>query len=65
MLLLSFGQPLTVKPASASSPSKEHKQSISKDTKLVPDPNGVMMYDYGGRIGKVYNPKVVAVEGLR
>jgi heparosan-N-sulfate-glucuronate 5-epimerase len=53
--------------SSGSSPLKAEKQrsSISKDPKLVPDPNGVMMYDYGGRIGKVYNPKVVAVEGLR
>jgi hypothetical protein len=31
----------------------------------VPDTNGVVQYNYGGNIGKVYNPKVVAVEGLR
>jgi len=32
---------------------------------LVPDENGVMMYDYGGSIGKVYNPKVVAQQGIK
>jgi len=31
----------------------------------MPDPDGVMMYDYGGSICRVYNPKVVAGEGLR
>jgi hypothetical protein len=30
----------------------------------VADENGVMMYRYGGSIGTVYNPKVVALEGL-
>lgn len=39
--------------------------SVPNDRNLVPDANGVMMYNYGGDIGKVYNPKVVAVEGLR
>ncbi|UVS67852.1 D-glucuronyl C5-epimerase family protein [Nitrososphaera viennensis] len=31
----------------------------------VPDENGVMMYDYGGSIGVVYNPKVVTAYGLQ
>jgi hypothetical protein len=31
----------------------------------VADKNGVMMYDYGGSIGTVYNPKVVAIEGMK
>jgi heparosan-N-sulfate-glucuronate 5-epimerase len=31
----------------------------------VADENGVMMYDYGGSVGRVYNPKVVAAEGLK
>jgi heparosan-N-sulfate-glucuronate 5-epimerase len=30
----------------------------------VPDENGVMMYRYGGSVGTVYNPKVVALEGM-
>lgn len=29
------------------------------------DENGVMMYDYGGSVGVVYNPKVVALEGIK
>jgi hypothetical protein len=53
-----------LKPAAAS-PSKEHQPSIPDDAKLVPDANGIMQYDYGGNTGKVYNPKVVAAEGLR
>jgi hypothetical protein len=31
----------------------------------VPDKNGVMMYDYGGSTGIVYNPTVVATYGLQ
>ncbi|HXV45399.1 MAG TPA: hypothetical protein VD736_01880 [Nitrososphaera sp.] len=31
----------------------------------VADKNGVIMYDYGGSIGTVYNPKVVAIEGMK
>ena len=31
----------------------------------VPDENGVMMYNYGGSIGTVYNPKVVAQQGIQ
>ncbi|AIF82856.1 D-glucuronyl C5-epimerase [Candidatus Nitrososphaera evergladensis SR1] len=31
----------------------------------VPDENGVMMYDYGGSTGIVYNPTVVATYGLQ
>ncbi|HEX7032559.1 MAG TPA: D-glucuronyl C5-epimerase family protein [Nitrososphaera sp.] len=55
-----------VKPAfGASPPKRTSPPSISNDPKLVPDARGVMMYNYGGKIGKVYNPKVVAVEGLR
>jgi hypothetical protein len=30
----------------------------------VPDKNGVIMYDYGGSIGTVYNPKMVAQHGI-
>lgn len=30
----------------------------------VPDENGIMMYNYGGSIGAVYNPKVVAQHGI-
>ncbi|MEW6604067.1 MAG: D-glucuronyl C5-epimerase family protein [Thermoproteota archaeon] len=44
---------------------KRTPPSISNDSKLIADVKGVMMYNYGGKIGKVYNPKVVAVEGLR
>jgi hypothetical protein len=32
---------------------------------MVPDENGVMMYDYGGSVGVVYNPKVVAQQGIK
>lgn len=35
------------------------------NTRLVPDERGVMLYDYGGKIGKVYNPTVVGLEGSR
>ena len=31
----------------------------------VPDENGVMMYNYGGSIGTVYNPKMVAQQGIQ
>jgi heparosan-N-sulfate-glucuronate 5-epimerase len=31
---------------------------------LIQDENGVVMYDYGGSIGVVYNPKVVAWYGI-
>jgi heparosan-N-sulfate-glucuronate 5-epimerase len=31
----------------------------------VPDENGVMMYSYGGSVGTVYNPKVVAQHGIK
>ena len=64
MLILPLEQQLTLKPAAAS-PPKGRKPSISNDARLVPDGKGVMMYDYGDSTGKVYNPKVVAVEGLR
>lgn len=37
----------------------------STAAELVPDGNGVMMYDYGGSIGAVYNPKVVAQQGIQ
>lgn len=30
----------------------------------VPDEKGVVMYDYGGSVGAVYNPKVVAQYGI-
>jgi hypothetical protein len=43
----------------------KRKSSVSRDPRLVPDAKGVMMYDYGRGTGRVYNPKVVAVEGLR
>lgn len=39
--------------------------SQSTAAQLVPDENGVMMYDYGGSIGAVYNPKVVAQQGVQ
>jgi hypothetical protein len=64
MLLLPLGQLLVLRPAAASS-SKEPQPSIPNDANLVPDANGVMQYNYGGNTGKVYNPKVVAAEGLR
>lgn len=32
---------------------------------LIQDENGVMMYDYAGSIGTVYNPKVVAQQGIQ
>ena len=35
----------------------------SKSTGQVPDKNGVMMYDYGGKPGKVYNPVILAAAG--
>lgn len=65
IFLLPSEQLSVMKPAAGASPPKQMKPSIPKDSKLVPDANGVMMYNYGGKIGKVYNPKVVAVEGLR
>lgn len=39
--------------------------SQSTVAELVADENGVMMYDYGGSIGTVYNPKVVAQQGIK
>lgn len=47
------------------STAKDRPLSTSNDARLVPDASGVVMYDYGGSTGTVYNPKVVAVEGLR
>jgi hypothetical protein len=38
--------------------------SQSATAELVQDENGVMMYDYGGSVGTVYNPKVVAQHGI-
>ena len=35
------------------------------EASLVPDENGVVMYDYGGSLGVVYNPKVAAHAGLK
>jgi heparosan-N-sulfate-glucuronate 5-epimerase len=35
------------------------------NTRLTPDERGVMMYDYGGKTGRVYNPTVVGLEGAR
>jgi hypothetical protein len=39
--------------------------SQSTTAEMVPDENGVMMYDYGGSVGVVYNPKVVAQQGIK
>jgi heparosan-N-sulfate-glucuronate 5-epimerase len=39
--------------------------ALQVNKSLVPDANGVMMYDYGGSVGKVYNPKVLALAGLK
>src|ERR1044072_6195289 len=64
MLIPPLVQPLMLKSVDASL-SKNHQPSIPLDINLVPDTNGVVQYNYGGNIGKVYNPKVVAVEGLR
>ena len=38
--------------------------TIGASAELIPDKNGVMMYDYGGSVGTVYNPKVVAQHGI-
>ncbi len=38
--------------------------SLSAAARLVPVENGVMMYDYGGSIDTVYNPKAVAQHGI-
>ena len=35
------------------------------NSRLSPDEKGVMLHDYGGKIGKVYNPTVVGLEGTR
>jgi heparosan-N-sulfate-glucuronate 5-epimerase len=35
------------------------------EASLVPDENGVVMCDYGGSLGVVYNPKVAAQAGLK
>lgn len=67
-LISSSAHAITLELPSAPSSSvkaREQPLSVSSDTRLVPDANGVMMYDYGGSTGTVYNPKVVAVEGLR
>jgi hypothetical protein len=37
---------------------------LQRDRALLTDANGVAMYNYGGDIGIVYNPKVVATVGL-
>ena len=65
-LIPSSAHAITLEPPSAPSSIKAAEpRSVPNDAKLVPDANGVMMYDYGGSTGTVYNPKVVAVEGLR
>jgi hypothetical protein len=38
--------------------------SQSTTAELVQDENGVIMYDYGGSVGAVYNPNVVAQHGI-
>jgi hypothetical protein len=38
--------------------------SLGAAAELVPDKIGVMMYNYGGSAGTVYNPKVVAQHGI-
>jgi heparosan-N-sulfate-glucuronate 5-epimerase len=45
----------------ASTPALSQRASAQ----LVPDERGVMMYDYGPKIGTVYNPIVVGLEGVR
>jgi hypothetical protein len=35
------------------------------NTRLAPDEKGVMMYDYGSKTGRVYNPTVVGLEGAK
>lgn len=49
-LAVIFGVLVLTQPASATGP--------------VADENGVMMYDYGGSTGTVYNPKMVAQYGI-
>ena len=39
--------------------------SMSAGAEPIFDNKGVMMYDYGGSVGKVYNPKVVAQHGIQ
>lgn len=39
--------------------------NMSAGAEPVFDSKGVMMYDYGGSVGKVYNPKVVAQHGIQ
>ena len=39
--------------------------SMSAGAEPVFDSKGVIMYDYGGSVGKVYNPKVVAQHGIQ
>jgi hypothetical protein len=31
----------------------------------IPDKKGIMMYDYGGKTGKVYNPLIIAQGGQK
>jgi heparosan-N-sulfate-glucuronate 5-epimerase len=41
------------------------KKTTNTPTSAISDKKGIMMYDYGGRIGKVYNPLIIAQGGQK
>jgi tetratricopeptide (TPR) repeat protein len=45
--------------------SKKKTTNTDASPSSIPDKKGVMMYDYGGKTGKVYNPLVVSQGGQK
>lgn len=43
--------------------SKKKTTNTDTSPSSIPDKKGVMMYDYGGKTGKVYNPLIVSQGG--
>jgi hypothetical protein len=41
------------------------KKTTNSPTSAISDKKGITMYDYGGRIGKVYNPLIIAQGGQK
>ena len=45
--------------------SKKKDTNTGTSPSSIPDKKGIMMYDYGGETGKVYNPLIVAQGGQK
>jgi hypothetical protein len=45
--------------------SKKNETNTDASPSSIPDKKGIMMHDYGGEIGKVYNPLIVSQGGQK